>query len=654
MTRILHRSTQIAIDVAALSLALWLAFFLRFEGVPPHYFLSRLLILWPYIVALQYAVLVAFGVPRYAWRYVGLREVSRIFIAMGISALALLCIRLGAAELEQRVRLASSLLIPIGVVLIDLFLAFIAIAGVRAGRRLMAESKSSRTRRATWGPLSAEAARTLLVGAGSAGLLVAKELAQRPDLGMKAVGFVDDDPVKVGTTLHGLDVYGTTRDLASVISRTRAKQALITIAQASGKEIRRISELCREHGIATKIIPAISEIVGGKVNLAAIREVAVEDLLGRAPVSLDLEAISGEIRGHTVMVTGAGGSIGSELCRQLSRFSPSALILVEQAENVLFDIHRELAAQVTQTRLVPVIADVCDRTRMELVFRAHAPEVVFHAAAHKHVPMMEWNPGEAVKNNVLGTRLLADLAIQQGVDVFVTISTDKAVNPTSVMGATKRVAEIYAQALARRAKTRFVTVRFGNVLGSAGSVIPIFKEQIARGGPVTVTHPDMRRYFMTIPEACQLVIQAGSMGTGSEIFVLDMGDPVKIVDLARDMIALSGFEPDEDIAIEFTGLRPGEKLFEELSVSEENATKTRHPKIFIGKARQVDLDQIKVEIDQLARLVDHPDPDAIRAALKAIVPEYTPQSPQSAAAPAEAATWRDAVVAGRASTADVA
>jgi FlaA1/EpsC-like NDP-sugar epimerase len=271
-----------------------------------------------------------------------------------------------------------------------------------------------------------------------------------------------------------------------------------------------------------------------------------------------------------------------------------------------------------------VIADICDQARMKAIFRAHRPEVVFHAAAHKHVPLMEWNPGEAVKNNVLGTRALADLASQYGVDVFVTISTDKAVNPSSVMGATKRVAEIYAQALSHHSETRFVTVRFGNVLGSAGSVIPIFKQQIARGGPVTVTHPEMRRYFMTIPEACQLVIQAGSMGTGSEIFVLDMGEPVKIIDLARDMITLSGFTPDTEIAIEFTGIRPGEKLFEELCVTEENASKTRHPKIFVGNARSVDLAEARSAIDRLAALAEAADPSAIRAALRSIVPEYSP------------------------------
>jgi FlaA1/EpsC-like NDP-sugar epimerase len=326
-----------------------------------------------------------------------------------------------------------------------------------------------------------------------------------------------------------------------------------------------------------------------------------------------------------VLVSGAGGSIGSELCRQVCRFAPRTLILLEQAENPLFHIHRELLAAHPDLRLVPCIADVCDRPRVEAVFAEHRPDVVFHAAAHKHVPMMEWNPGEAIKNNVVGTRTLADVADRSGTGAFVMISTDKAVNPTSIMGASKRVAELYTQALSRRSKTRFVTVRFGNVLGSAGSVIPIFKEQIARGGPVTVTHPEMKRYFMTIPEACQLVLQAGTMGQGGEIFILDMGEPVKIVDLARDLIRLSGFEPD-DIDIEFTGMRPGEKLFEELSVGDENAQKTHHPKIFVGKTQAPALADLEPPLADLVASANGADLAGIRARLAALVPEFHPDS----------------------------
>jgi FlaA1/EpsC-like NDP-sugar epimerase len=417
-------------------------------------------------------------------------------------------------------------------------------------------------------------------------------------------------------------VLGTTADLARVAEKKRATQALITIANAPGREMRRIAEICRARSMPAKVIPGIYEIVGGQVNLSRIRELKIEDLLGREPVALDQSALSEELRGKIVMVTGAGGSIGSELCRQVCRFAPARLVLLEQAENALFNIHREIQAAYPDQQVVPLVADICDERRVHWAMRTYHPEVVLHAAAHKHVPMMEWNPDEAVRNNVFGTVTLANAAHEQGVSMFVMISTDKAVNPTSVMGATKRVAEIYAQVLARHSRTRFVTVRFGNVLGSAGSVIPIFEEQIARGGPITVTHPDMKRYFMTIPEACQLVLQAGTMGSGGEIFILDMGEPVKIVDLARDMIELCGLVPGEDIEIQFTGLRPGEKLFEELSVSDENADKTRHSKIFVGRGRTHDFDQVTDYLLWLRKVIESGRPDLIPGALAKLVPEF--------------------------------
>lgn len=405
---------------------------------------------------------------------------------------------------------------------------------------------------------------------------------------MLPVGFIDDDPRKLGSQIGGLQVLGQASQIIQIAARKRATRALITIANASGADIRRLTLLCNDAGLQTRIIPGIYEIVGERVNLSRIREVAIEDLLGREPVKLDEDQIFGSVANNVVMVTGAGGSIGSELCRQVCRFAPARLILIERFENALFEIHRELIALFPNVRIEPRIADVADRARMQAVFQAEQPDLVLHAAAHKHVPMMEANPGEAIKNNVGGTRVIADLADQHGVARFVMISTDKAVNPTFIMGASKRVAEIYVQTLASRSKTRFVTVRFGNVLGSNGSVIPIFKEQIARGGPVMVTDPEMRRYFMTIPEASQLVLQAGAMGAGGEIFILDMGEPVKIVDLARDLITLSGFKPDEDIEIKFSGVRPGEKLFEELSTDAEHASKTKHPKIFIGRIATCD------------------------------------------------------------------
>lgn len=621
----LARYSQIALDLLGLTAALWVAFLLRFEGHVPALMLTKALSLTPYIVALQYAALTVRGVPRFAWRYIGLREITRIFGALCSASGVFLAIRLGAGAFFNPAGNARYAMLPIGVVGIDLVLSFMAVSGLRVLRRLAGERREAGGRAIP----PREPAKTLLVGAGQGGLLVAKEIATRRDLGIEAVGFVDDDRTKVGTVVHGIPVLGTTEQLEALCEKTGAREVLITFTDPPGRDVRRIKSLCDDAGVAAKIIPGVYEIVGGSVNLSRIRNVTLEDLLGRDPVQLELEAISASMRGRTVLITGAGGSIGSEICRQVCLFEPGRVLLVERAENNLFHIHRELVAAHPELRdrIIPCIADITDEPRMTALFRDDRPEVVFHAAAHKHVPMMESNPGEAVKNNVFGTRLLADLAHAHGVRRFVMISTDKAVNPTSVMGCTKRVAEIYVQALSQQSQTSFVTVRFGNVLGSAGSVIPIFQEQIARGGPVTVTHPEMKRYFMTIPEACQLVLQAGTMGRGGEIFILDMGEPVKVVDLARDLIRLSGFRPDEDIEIKFVGIRPGEKLFEELSVAEESAERTRHPKIFIGRLRPLALEDVVAQLSQLSKLADSGSAEQVRYRLRSLVPEYSPPPP---------------------------
>jgi len=625
MRVLVGRTSQIAIDIAMLSCALGLAFLLRFDWQIPESMVERLFRSLPWVVGLQFAALAAAGVQRFSWRFVSLRESLRILLALACSTALMLSIRLIAGSIggrDETQEFHEALLLPIGVILINFVVAFLALTGVRVVRRLVGEH-SHRTSLARNGSATATAVPTLLIGAGAAGAMVAREISGRPDLGIKVVGFLDDDPQKHGQEIHGIRVLGSVSALDDAIRRTGAKQAVITIAAASRTVIRRIVELCEKAGIPTKIVPGIYEIVGGKVNVSEIRTVAIEDLLGREPITLDDPAVATDLHDRIVLVTGAGGSIGSELARQIAHFRPKALILLEQAENALFNIHRELLAAHPKVTLIPIVADITDARRLEAVFSSHRPQVVFHAAAHKHVPMMEWNPGEAVKNNVIGTRNVADLAHAHRVRQFVMISTDKAVNPTSVMGTTKRVAEIYVQGLSQHSQTRFVTVRFGNVLGSNGSVIPIFQEQIARGGPVTVTHPEMTRYFMTIPEACQLVMQAGSMGEGGEIFVLDMGEPVKIVDLARDLIRLSGFKSDE-IEIEFTGTRPGEKLFEELSTSEEKASKTRHPKIFIGHVRQHEWERILEQLDGLEDFAADASPEKIRQKLHEIVPEYAP------------------------------
>jgi FlaA1/EpsC-like NDP-sugar epimerase len=622
MVRLLSRWTQLAIDLFVMAVAFGAAFLLRFESEIPAQMFKRMLFLWPYVVSFQYLTLLAFGVHRFAWRYVGLREALRIFAAAGAAAVALLTVRLGAGFffdiLQGPAQYAS---IPIGVITADAVLVALGVSGVRIVRRLQTEHYESRRRGTGAGPRLP----TLLIGAGQAGVMVAREIGNRPDLGITPIGFIDDDRHKIGQVVHGLKVLGSTSELKSIAAKHGAAQVLITIANAPGPAIRAIKQACDDAQLPAKIIPGIYEIVGGQVNLSRIRNVSIEDVLGRDAVTLEMDAIARDLKSRTVMVTGAGGSIGSELCRQILRFEPARLLLVEQAENALFNIHRELAANDPRLDAVlkPCIADICDAGRMEALFREHRPSIVFHAAAHKHVPMMEWNPTEAVRNNVFGTRTAADLSERFGVERFVMISTDKAVNPTSVMGASKRCAELYVQSLSARSKTRFAAVRFGNVLGSAGSVIPIFQEQIEKGGPVTVTHPDMKRYFMTIPEACQLVLQAGAMGEGGEIFILDMGEPVKIVDLARDLITLSGLTPGEDIEIAFTGLRPGEKLFEELAVDGEHVDKTRHPKIFVNKGKAPLAEAVASCLQVLKAQLDVADPGAVRLAIKAMVPEYS-------------------------------
>lgn len=642
MPQLLNRSIQVFLDVLVLSVAYWLAFLFRFEFAIPSTWLRVLVVTWPYVVFLGYAGMTLFGVPRMSWRYVTIEDAGRMLFAMTASTAVLVAVRLCGPLLSYDLAIIT---IPLGVLAVNFVVAFLGLSGIRALRRLHGESIERRRRSG-----GVEMHRVLLIGAGEAGVLVAREIANRPDLGLKPVGFLDDDRAKQGASIGGLSVLGTTNDLVQIAEQKHVQRALITIANAPGAQIRRITQLCRAADLETKIIPGIYEIVGEKVNLSRIREVAIEDLLGREPVQLDEDTVGAAVRSQVVLVTGAGGSIGSELCRQICRFGPARLILVEQFENALFEIHRELTMTFPQVPIDPCIADVCDVTRMRHLFTTAKPEMVFHAAAHKHVPMMEWNPGEAVKNNVGGTRVLADLADEFGVQRFVLVSTDKAVNPTSVMGATKRIAEIYLQGLSGRSQTRFVTVRFGNVLGSAGSVIPIFREQIAKGGPVTVTHPEMRRYFMTIPEAAQLVMQAGAMGEGGEIFILDMGEPVRIVDLANDLITLSGLRPDEDIEVRFTGVRPGEKLFEELATDAEHADKTRHPKVFIGRIKAHAWDSVITGVDALLGLATSHATERLRAAIADIVPEYQHERRKATASESNPRISDEAVVEGNEGT----
>jgi FlaA1/EpsC-like NDP-sugar epimerase len=618
MSRLRTRTSQFLIDIAVLMLAFFLAMLVRFDWNVPRLMFQQLMIVLPYVVLLQYAFLSGFGITRFSWRFISLRDTVRIFAAIASATAVLIACRLASPMLLDRFPLARYAIVPLGVLLGDFFLAFIGLTGVRALRRMLGERVASKSHRGEEEPPEP----TLLVGAGQGGVLVAQEISRRPDLGILPVAFIDDSPVKQGAVIHGIKVQGTSKDLERIAERYGVKQALITISNAPGTAIRRITEACTDAGLSVKIVPGTHEIVGGRVNLSRIREVAIEDLLRRAPVKLQAEVVTEMVRGQPVMVTGAGGSIGSELCRQVAAYRPSRLVLVEHSENALFEIHSELSNRFGELEVVPCVADITDVPRMTRLFREHRPMIVFHAAAYKHVPMMEWNPVEAVKNNVLGTQVIADLADKLAVERFVMISTDKAVNPTSVMGASKRAAELYVQALSRDSATHFATVRFGNVLGSAGSVIPIFQRQIENGGPVTVTHPDMTRYFMTIPEAVQLVMQAGALSQGGETFILDMGQPVRIVDLAHDLIRLSGLEPEKDIEIRFTGVRPGEKLFEELSTTAEGIERTTHPKIFTGTYDSPHLPGLRAQFDTLGGLCKTGNATSIRQALAQLVPEF--------------------------------
>jgi FlaA1/EpsC-like NDP-sugar epimerase len=437
-----------------------------------------------------------------------------------------------------------------------------------------------------------EKKRALIVGAGSAGSMLVRQLKKSQDTDLFPIGFIDDDPKKKKLEIYGVTVFGKTKDIPYLVDILKVETIIIAIPSLSKKEIQRIYLECSKTKAKTQIMPMIEDLVSGKVSVNQIREVQVEDLLGREPVELDIESISKSLTGKSILVTGAGGSIGSEICRQVSKFKPKKLLLLGHGENSIYQIDMELKNKHGKDfEIIPIIADVQDRDRIFEVMSEHAPDVVYHAAAHKHVPLMEYNPKEAVKNNVIGTKNVAEAADMFGVTTFVLVSSDKAVNPTNVMGSTKRIAEMIIQNLNKESQTNFVAVRFGNVLGSRGSVIPLFKKQIQAGGPVTVTHPDMTRYFMTIPEASRLVMQAGALARGGEIFVLDMGEPVKIVDLAKNLIQLSGYTIDE-IGIKFAGIRPGEKMYEELLGENEVHNKEIFPKIFIGKTVDFEFEKV--------------------------------------------------------------
>ncbi len=611
---------QIAIDLLLLGSMFLVTYLLRFDFRVPNAQWVQAWFQLPMVVLLQFGCMTLLGVYSFVWRYIGLRELYTFVQAGIVAAIPLLALRLLLPDHMDRWR------VPLSVTAVDGILAFGSVLGARIVRRAVFEhtqwSREGDTQRLK---------NVLLVGAGRAGALAARELGSRRTNGLRIKGFLDDDLQKQGSVIQGARVLGGTDAIPKLVAQHQIDFVIITIAKASRRDIRRIVRVCEAVPVPVRITPAYHEVLEGRVEVSQVREVQIEDLLGRDPVRLDEGLLDGLLNEKVVMVTGAGGSIGSELCRQAARFKPSLLLLVERSEFALFNMDRELAARFPNIPRIPCLADVGDAVRMEQLLAAHRPKAILHAAAHKHVPLVEQNPVEAIKNNSLATTQLGELAGEYGVDVFVLVSTDKAVNPSSVMGASKRLAELFVQGLNERFRTRYLAVRFGNVLGSTGSVIPIFKEQIKNGGPVTVTHPEMTRYFMTIPEATQLVLQAAAMGAGGEIFILDMGEPVRIVDLAKDLIRLSGFRPNEDIPIAFTGIRSGEKLFEELVVEGEGATPTHHPKIFVGKIARHTAQQMESIRQELSSVVTEPQDSSqrLRLLLRSYIPEALIEAPST-------------------------
>ncbi|HVS26954.1 MAG TPA: nucleoside-diphosphate sugar epimerase/dehydratase [Burkholderiales bacterium] len=599
----LRASLAFGHDLVAVALAWCLAYWLRFNMDFEHPQLRSMWQTLPWVMLSQALIFLWFGLYRGIWRYASLPDLKRIFLAVASAAMAaplvLLMLRIPA-------------LVPRSVVVLDPILLFLIMCGSRIAYRLWKE-------RRLYSLANLQAKPVIVLGAGDAAASLVKDLARSRE--WRVVGFLDDNPKKHGRLLHGVKVLGRIDELADHAQKMQIQHAIIAMPSVAHEMRHRAMSVCVNAGVKALTVPSFDDLLSGKVTVSQIRQVELDDLLGRDPVVLDNAGLKELFAGKTIMVSGAGGSIGSELCRQIARFKPQRLVLFELNEFALYRIEQEFLSDFPDTAVVCVIGDVKSRSRVDQVLAQYLPSIVFHAAAYKHVPLMEaQNAWEAVLNNALGTYVLSHAAANHHAEKFVLVSTDKAVNPTNVMGASKRLAEMICQALQPDSATRFVMVRFGNVLGSAGSVIPKFREQIEKGGPVTVTHPEIIRYFMSIPEAAQLVLQAGLMGKGGEIFVMDMGEPVKIAELAKDLIRLSGFSEDE-IKIVFTGLRPGEKLYEELLANDENTLPTPHPKLRIARARQMDVQWLAdalIWLDQAQPLRD----EQVKADLLKWVPEY--------------------------------
>jgi len=615
----------LGIDLLLLAAAFYGAHLVRFDfEIPPNTCLSIKWIL-PLLATLKIFIFYLFDLYRSMWRYTSLADLFNIIKASTLSTLVIISIVLFKTRFQGFSR---------GVFVIDWCLTILFISAFRLSVRIYFEHLSQEK---PWKAVSSSflgllpkklsgRKNLLIIGAGDCGEKIYREIRNNARLLYNIVGFLDDNSAKIGKKIHGIPVLSNISDIREVVKKIKADEALIAIPSADSNQMRNIVEYCKGSGIDFKTIPGMGELIDGKVTINAIREVAYRDLLGRELIQLDEEQIGAYLHGQTVLITGAGGSIGSELCRQICRFRPECVVLFERAETPLYEIELELKQNFGGIDIVPLLADVQDKNQIEKVFESYKPQTVFHAAAYKHVPMLELQPWKVIKNNVLGTSNIVEITNKFNVERFVFVSTDKAVRPANVMGASKRVAEMLVQSQngCGLSETLFMIVRFGNVVGSVGSVVPLFRKQIEKGGPVTVTHPEATRYFMTIPESCQLILQTGAMGQGGEIFILKMGTPIKIDDMARDLIRLSGFEPDVDIKIDYIGLRPGEKLNEELIIEGEGVLPTTHEKIMVLKGLECNLQVLDGNINELAKSAEAQNSEKIIAKLKEIVPEYTP------------------------------
>lgn len=594
------------VDFISINLAYFFSFHLRFDLNIPNIYLDKYLKVILILFLLYFIPLYFLNMYKSIWSSAGIDE----FIKGGTA-----CLIGGSLNLIYNLVFYKGM--PNSVIIISSILIFILIMGTRLSYRII-------TRLSLYKKIKnyKNKKKTLIIGAGYCGQMVIEEIFNNEERNMLPVAIIDDDKKKLGKILRGIKVIGNRNDIKSIVDKENIEVILIAIFKISAKDKKEIIEICSETKAKVKILPGIYENIQGQVNINKMRDVDFKDLLGREEITLDKSGVEKYIKDKIVLVTGGGGSIGSELCRQIAKFSPKSLIILDIYENNIYNLQNELTRNFKELNKEIIIASVRDKIRMEKIFKKYKPDVVFHAAAHKHVPLMEGNPEEAIKNNVIGTLNTCEVSSKYGVSRFVLISTDKAVNPTNIMGATKRLCEMIVQGMNNSSKTEFVAVRFGNVLGSNGSVIPLFKEQIKSGGPVTITHKDITRYFMLIPEAAQLVLQAGAYAKGGEIFVLDMGSPVKIYDLAKKLIKLSGFEPNKDIYIEEIGLRPGEKLYEELLMKEEGLKATKNKSIFIGKPSKFNINDIKKNIEDLLTITLNEDNRALRMKMKEIVPTY--------------------------------